>query len=81
MATFIFCITLCWGDYLYALVIITSDKLQTIPLGLASFIRDDVYAWGHMAAGAIISSLPVVLLYMFASQYMVGGVTAGAVKG
>lgn len=81
MATFIFCITLCWGDYLYALVIITSDKLQTIPLGLASFIRDDVYAWGHMAAGAILSSIPVVLLYMFASQYMVGGVTAGAVKG
>lgn len=81
MAVFIFSITLCWGDYLYALVIITSDKLQTIPLGLASFIRDDVYAWGHMAAGAILSSLPVVILYMFASQHMIGGVTAGAVKG
>lgn len=81
MAIFIFCITLCWGEYLYALVIVSSDKLNTIPLGLSSFVRDDVYAWGHMAAGAILSSIPICVLYMFASKYIAGGVTAGAIKG
>lgn len=80
MSTTIFSFTLCWSEFLYAFVIISGDLQKTIPLGLADLIVDDLYAWGPLMGGAAISSLPVVILYMLASRYMVSGMTLGGVK-
>lgn len=80
VATFIFAFTLCWSEYLYALVILTGSA-QTIPLGLSSLILADVPKWNEIMAGAMLTSIPVVVLYTVASRYIVSGLTLGGVKG
>ncbi len=80
VSTFIFSFTLCWSEYLYALVIL-SGQVQTIPIGLAGLIVADVPKWNEIMAGAIITSVPVVILYTAASRHIVSGLTLGGVKG
>jgi len=43
-------------------------------------IRGDIYFWGELMAGAILGSVPIVILYVFFLDYYVSGLTAGAVK-
>ncbi|WP_199613993.1 carbohydrate ABC transporter permease [Paenibacillus alkalitolerans] len=79
-ATFIFAFTLCWSEYLYALVVVSKSADKTITLGLADMIVGDVFAWGPLMGGSIIASIPVVIMYLFTSKYMVSGMTVGGVK-
>ncbi|MGG4147491.1 carbohydrate ABC transporter permease [Paenibacillus algorifonticola] len=79
-ATFIFAFTLCWSEYLYALVIVTKSSDKTITLGLSDMIVGDVFAWGPLMGGSIIASIPVIIMYLFTSKYMVSGMTVGGVK-
>jgi len=80
VSTFIFCFTLCWSEFLFALVILTGAN-STVPVGLAGLILGDVARWNQIMAGAIITSIPVVILYTLASRYIVSGLTLGGVKG
>ncbi|MGG1599720.1 carbohydrate ABC transporter permease [Paenibacillus naphthalenovorans] len=79
-ATFIFAFTLCWSEYLYALVVVTKSVDKTITLGLSDMIVGDVFAWGPLMGGSIIASIPVIIMYLFTSKYMVSGMTVGGVK-
>ena len=81
ISTLIFCFTLCWSEYLYALVVLTRAGSKTIPLALADMVVADTFAWGPLMAGAIIATIPVVAFYMLASKYLVSGMTLGGVKG
>ncbi|MCI8525615.1 MAG: carbohydrate ABC transporter permease [Oscillospiraceae bacterium] len=81
VTTFIFCFTMCWGEYMYALVNISTTKYKTFPLVLAGLIKGDVYPWNEIMAGGVITCLPVILIYMVCSKYVIGGLTAGSVKG
>ena len=76
----IFCFSMCWGEYLYALVNISSTKFKPFTLIIAQLIFGDVYPWPQLMAGAVMACVPLVILYMIASRKIVGGVTAGAVK-
>ncbi|MEG1516078.1 MAG: carbohydrate ABC transporter permease [Clostridia bacterium] len=80
VSTFIFCFTLSWNEYLYAFVMITDSAAKTFPLMLSDLMVDDVYAWGPLMAGSVLSCLPILLIYMLASTKVTGGITAGAVK-
>ena len=80
MSTFIFCLTLAWNEYLYAFVMITDTNAKTFPLMLSDLMIDDVFAWGPLMAGSILSCVPVFLIYTLASSHVTGGMTAGAVK-
>lgn len=79
-ATLVFSFTLCWSEYLYALVMISSTEAKTLPLGLADMVVGDVFAWGPLMGGAVIASVPIVVLYLVANRYMVSGLTMGGVK-
>lgn len=81
VATLIFTYTLCWSEYLYALVIITRSELKTIPLALSDMVVGDVYAWGPLMGGSLIASIPVIILYLICNKNLVAGMTAGGVKG
>ncbi len=52
-----------------------------MPVGLSEFVVSDFAFWGQLMAAAVLASLPVVLVYIYLHKYMVGGLTAGAVKG
>ena len=62
----IFAFTLSWNEFIYALTFIQSSENKTVPVGvLTELVRGDVYEWGALMAGALIGSLPVVILYSF----------------
>jgi multiple sugar transport system permease protein len=78
----IFCFTLGWNEFLYALVFMGSGDMKTVPVGVVSdFIRADVYFWGVLMAAAIAGSVPVAVAYAFLVDNYVSGLTAGATKG
>ncbi|OGK83553.1 MAG: hypothetical protein A2X52_15810 [Candidatus Rokubacteria bacterium GWC2_70_16] len=81
LAAALYAFTQAWNEFLYALVFITDVKLRTLPVGLSTFITGDVYGWGFLMAGAVLTTLPVIAAYMYLQKYMVEGLTAGSVKG
>ncbi len=80
-AVAIFTFTGAWNELLFALVLITSDSQRTAPLALSYLITSDVLPWGPLMAGAVISSVPLMVLYFVAQRFMVAGMTEGGVKG
>ena len=81
LAAGLYAFTQAWNEFLYALVFITDGRLRTLPVGLASFITGDVYGWGFLMSGAVLTTLPVIAAYIYLQKYMVEGLTAGGVKG
>jgi multiple sugar transport system permease protein len=81
LAAALYAFTQAWNEFLYALVFITDVKLRTLPVGLSTFITGDVYGWGYLMSGAVLTTLPVIAAYAYLQKYMVEGLTAGSVKG
>jgi multiple sugar transport system permease protein len=77
----VFTFLLSWTDYVYALLIVTSDDHKTLPLGLASMIGAFDMRWGEAMAGASLITAPLFVLFVFLSRYFIQGMSAGAVKG
>jgi multiple sugar transport system permease protein len=78
----IFCFTLGWNEFLYALVFMGSGNMKTVPVGVVSdLIKADVYFWGSLMAAGILGSVPVAIAYAFLVDNYVSGLTAGATKG
>jgi len=78
----IFCFTLGWNEFLYALVMMSSGDMKTAPVGVVSdFIRADVHFWGLLMAAGMLASVPVAIAYAFLVDHYVSGLTAGATKG
>jgi multiple sugar transport system permease protein len=80
-AVAIFTFTGAWNELLLALVLITSESQRTAPLALSYLITSDVLPWGPLMAGAVLSSLPLMIVYFLAQRFMVQGMVAGSVKG
>jgi arabinogalactan oligomer / maltooligosaccharide transport system permease protein len=71
-----------FGDFILARVILTSERNWTLAVGMYAWVSDQLNAnWGLFAAGAVIASLPILALFLFLQKYIVGGLTAGSVKG
>jgi multiple sugar transport system permease protein len=78
----IFAFTLVMQEFVYALTFITSVKKMTVSLGLpVALVRGDVYYWGSLMGAALISSIPVAVLYNLFLDRFIAGITGGAVKG
>ena len=80
-AVSIFTFTGAWNELLLALVLITSESQRTAPLALNYLITSDELPWGPLMAGAVVSAVPLMILYFVAQRFMVQGMTAGSVKG
>ena len=80
ISAFIFCFTLCWNEFIYALTFISTPDNKTVPVAIVTNFTDgDIYRWGSIMAGALIGSLPLVILYAFFVEHYVAAMT-GAVK-
>ena len=78
----LFAFTLSWNEFIYALTFTSSSDQITAAVGVTQeLIRGDIYFWGGLMAGAMVASIPIVILYVFFLDYYVSGLTAGAVKG
>lgn len=72
-----------YADYLLALVLVTdSAENYTLAVGLSRFVGNEfTQRWGVFAAGALIGAVPIVVMYLVLQDFIVGGLTAGSVKG
>lgn len=71
-----------YGEFIIAKVVLQRPERFTLALGLYNWASDERNArWGIFAAGAVLAAIPVVLLFLFLQKYIVGGLTAGSVKG
>ncbi len=71
-----------YGEFLLARILLTSSDKFTAMLGLYQMQANQFSTnWGVFCAGAILAAIPIVILYLFLQDYIVGGLTAGAVKG
>jgi multiple sugar transport system permease protein len=78
----LFGFTLTWNEFTYALTFVSQTASKTAVVGVtADLIRGDIFYWGSLMAGAVLASLPIVIVYVWFLDYYVSGLTAGAVKG
>jgi multiple sugar transport system permease protein len=79
-ATAIFCFLFSWNDFFYALIL-TRTQAMTAPVAVANFMQYSGWEWGKIAAGGTMVMLPVVVFSLLVRNYLVRGLTSGAVKG
>ena len=79
LALFTFLTT--WNTFLYPFLFANSSEMHTLTVGLAFYLGNQSVDWGHLMAGASISALPVILLFVLFQRQIIKGMTAGAVKG
>ena len=71
----------CWNEFLFALMFVNNTKKFTIPVGLSFMQGQFDINYGALAAGSMIALAPAILMFIYVQKYLVGGLTAGAVKG
>lgn len=81
VAAFIFNFVNCWNELFLAATLMNRDENRTVPVALNAFISSFNIDWGSMSAAAVLTILPTMLMFAFASRWIVQGLTAGAVKG
>ena len=81
VATAIFGFIQAWNEYIIAYVLLSTSSKQTLTIWLASFTTQHGTDWGGLMAGATLTALPVVVLFLIVQRYVQGSLTAGAVKG
>lgn len=79
--TALFSFMTAWNEFILAAVFMTGEENYTLPVGLKLMVGQHSAEWGHFAAGAILVSVPVVALFFALQKQLVGGLTAGGVKG
>jgi multiple sugar transport system permease protein len=79
-ATSIFAFLFSWNDFFYALIL-TRTQAMTAPVAVVNFMNYEGWEWGKIAAGGTMVMLPVVIFSLIVRNYLVRGLTAGAVKG
>jgi len=79
--TALFSFMTAWNEFIQAATFMDKETMYTAPVGLRFFVGGFQQQWGYFAAGAIITAIPVVVLFFFLQRFLVSGLTAGAVKG
>jgi multiple sugar transport system permease protein len=79
-ATAIYIFITAWNEFIYAAVFTTS-AVRTIPVALQNMVGEYQITWGLLTSGGVLAALPVIVLFFFVQKQLIGGMTAGAVKG
>lgn len=71
-----------FGDFILAKIVLTSEENWTLAVGMYQWVSNQLTSrWGIFAAGSVLASIPVLVLFLSLQRYIVGGLTAGSVKG
>ena len=79
-ATAIYSFNTGWNEYLFAQVLINDPSLKTVPVGIAELNGQYKILWNDMMMASLISSIPLVIVFLFFQKSFISGMTAGAVK-
>src|SRR5436309_15299740 len=81
IAAGIFTFILAWNDFLFALVLISSEELKTLPVGVNDLFNATIVDWGLIMAAGVMITVPTVVFFVAVQRYLVQGWTAGGVTG
>ena len=81
IAAGIFTFILAWNDFLFALVLISSDELKTLPVGVNDLFNATIVDWGMIMAAGVMITAPTVLLFAAVQRHLIQGWGSGGVKG
>ena len=70
-----------WNDFMWPLIVLSDESHYTLPVALASLVGEHVQDTELMMAGSVLTTLPVLLVFLFLQRYYIQGVMAGSVKG
>jgi arabinogalactan oligomer/maltooligosaccharide transport system permease protein len=71
-----------WGEFVFASVLIPAPNVKrTLMVGMYSIANNQSVPWGLFAAGAVMTIIPVMIVYLYFQRYLIGGLTLGGVKG
>ncbi len=80
-AAFVFNFVNSWNELFLSVTLMNSDSNKTIPAALNGFVTSYNIEWGPLSSAAVLTIVPTLIMFAFASKYIVQGLTAGAVKG
>jgi multiple sugar transport system permease protein len=80
-ATAVFCLIVCWNEFLFALILTQTDAAMTLPVGIAGRVTQYEIKWGVMSAAGVVAMMPILVFALAAQRYLVRGLSMGAVKG
>lgn len=69
-----------WNSFLFPLLFINDSDLWTLPVGLSFYLGKQSIDWGHLMAGASMSAIPIILLFLIFQKQIIKGLTSGAIK-
>lgn len=81
VATGIFSFISSWDEFLFALTFTSNDAMRTLPIGLQRFVTSYEVYWNNLAAGSVLVTVPVVIMFLLIQKFLAKGAIAGAVKG
>ena len=81
IATSIFTFTLAWNDYVFTRILIASDELKTLPVGVQDLFSAGVVDWGLVMAAGVLVTLPALAFFMAVQRHLVAGWGSGGLKG
>lgn len=80
VATAIYAFVMGWNEYMFAVILMSSENLKTIPVGVGQLVTQNKIEWNDMMAASLVATVPVSIIFIFLQKYMVSGMTAGSVK-
>ena len=81
IATAIFTFTLAWNDYIFTRILIASDELKTLPVGVQDLFAAAVVDWGLVMAAGMLITLPALAFFMAVQRHLIAGWGSGGLKG
>lgn len=70
-----------FNDFIWPLIVLNSENMYTVQLGLAIFRDQYSTEWGNLMAGSVVATLPILLVFFFAQKYFIQGITLSGLKG
>ncbi len=81
IATSIFTFIVAWNDYLFARILISTDNLKTLPVGVQDLMDSSFLDWGMIMAAGVMITIPALVFFVIVQRFLIAGWGAGAVKG
>jgi multiple sugar transport system permease protein len=81
VAVFIFTFMIAWNEYLFASIFLRTQSNFTLPIGLEAISTGFHQVWGQIMAASLLTSLPIIIMFVYLEKYMVEGLTFGSVEG
>lgn len=78
IAVFLYSFLLSWNEYLYAVVFLHSAENFTLPIGIEFLQHEFEFVWGEVMAASLITTIPVVIIFLYLEKYMIEGLTLGS---